>query len=266
MDPKHQENYLKKYDEKSLEKLQSRLVFNDPAYLFIFKKTEKIIAALYLVTNLISDTEPIKWQIRKISLGLMSDTLSLKCVTSVQSKQVIVGLVVIVSEIVSLLKVASVADQISSMNYSVVQRELSLLMNSLHDLHGEMIGGMSLLLPQDFFNVPEPVSNAMRSSVGTIFPTNFSAQQNFPSKGQSRTYNGQKDNQTHQEPKDNLKDSRHIKMLQLLKDGKFLGIRDFAREIKDCSEKTLQRELLSMVEKGVLKKTGERRWSLYSLV
>src|ERR1035437_5021644 len=107
MDSKHQENYLKKYDEKSLDKLQSRAVFNDPAYLFIFKKTEKIIAAIYLITNLISDTEPIKLQIRKISIGLMSDILSLKRTTIQQSKQTVVALMTNITEIISLLKIAS---------------------------------------------------------------------------------------------------------------------------------------------------------------
>ena len=32
-----------------------------------------------------------------------------------------------------------------------------------------------------------------------------------------------------------------------------------------CSEKTLQRELVSMIKDDVLKKTGEKRWSRYSL-
>ena len=31
------------------------------------------------------------------------------------------------------------------------------------------------------------------------------------------------------------------------------------------SEKTIQRELIDLVERGVLKKRGERRWSKYSL-
>jgi hypothetical protein len=32
-----------------------------------------------------------------------------------------------------------------------------------------------------------------------------------------------------------------------------------------CSEKTLQRELLSMTREGVLNKTGEKRWTKYFL-
>ena len=36
--------------------------------------------------------------------------------------------------------------------------------------------------------------------------------------------------------------------------------------LSSCSEKTLQRELISMVKNGVLNKTGEKRWSRYFLV
>jgi hypothetical protein len=42
-------------------------------------------------------------------------------------------------------------------------------------------------------------------------------------------------------------------------------MKDFVKVIPECSEKTIQRELLDLVGKGVLKKEGERRWSTYSL-
>ena len=42
-------------------------------------------------------------------------------------------------------------------------------------------------------------------------------------------------------------------------------IKDVSPLIKGCSEKTIQRELLSMVKSGILKKEGEKRWSKYSL-
>jgi hypothetical protein len=264
MDSKHQENFLKKYDEKNLEKFQSIAIFSDPTYLFIFKKTEKVIAALYLITNLVLDSEPIKWQIRKVSIGLMSDILNLKRLSSSQHKQAITGIVVAMSEVISLLKVASISDQISLMNCAVVQKELTLLIGHLESLHPDAIGSRALALPQNYFDVPEPELILARTPMGTMFSGNLS--RTFSPKGQYRTSVAVKDNQTQQAPRDNLKDSRHEKILQLLKAGKPLGIKDFAKEIKGCSEKTLQRELLSMVGKGVLKKTGERRWSLYSLM
>lgn len=45
-----------------------------------------------------------------------------------------------------------------------------------------------------------------------------------------------------------------------------LSIKDLSSVVKGCSEKTIQRELIALVEKGILNKTGERRWSRYSLV
>jgi hypothetical protein len=44
-----------------------------------------------------------------------------------------------------------------------------------------------------------------------------------------------------------------------------LSIKDLSTVIKGCSEKTIQRELISLVDRGILNKTGERRWSRYSL-
>jgi predicted HTH transcriptional regulator len=61
------------------------------------------------------------------------------------------------------------------------------------------------------------------------------------------------------------KNTRQSTILDLLKKESNLTIKDFVRVIKDCSEKTIQRELIDLVEKGVVKKEGERRWSTYSL-
>jgi hypothetical protein len=262
MDSKHQENHLKKYDEKSLEKLQSRTVFTDPAFGYVFKKTEKIVAALHLITNLISDKEPMKWQIRKISLALLSDTLSLKNAPITQSRQNVVALLTTISQLLSLLKIASVTEHISLMNYSIMHRELGALMSSMDTLHPETMGVGALVIPHDFFDVPVPapsvfsVQNELRTPPpGSIFP-----------KGQYRTPIAVKDTKSEPVSRDNLKDNRRESIIRLLKDGKILGIKEFAKEIKGCSEKTLQRELLALVESGVLKKTGERRWSVYSLV
>ena len=45
-----------------------------------------------------------------------------------------------------------------------------------------------------------------------------------------------------------------------------VSIKDVSLNFTDCSEKTIQRELNSLVLKGQLKKTGAKRWSRYSIV
>jgi hypothetical protein len=58
---------------------------------------------------------------------------------------------------------------------------------------------------------------------------------------------------------------RRATILGMLQRKDRVSVRDVASVIKDCSEKTLQRELLALVAQGVLVKDGERRWSTYRL-
>lgn len=59
--------------------------------------------------------------------------------------------------------------------------------------------------------------------------------------------------------------SRSQAILAVVKTKGVVSIRDVADVVTGCSEKTIQRELLALVEKGVIKKEGERRWSTYRL-
>ena len=55
------------------------------------------------------------------------------------------------------------------------------------------------------------------------------------------------------------------KIKDRIKEKDKINVKDVTKVVRDCSEKTLQRELVSLVGKGVLVKEGERRWSTYSL-
>ena len=59
--------------------------------------------------------------------------------------------------------------------------------------------------------------------------------------------------------------AREDSVIAIVKEKGNVTIRDISSVIKDCSEKTLQRTLLALVEKGTLTKEGERRWSTYRL-
>jgi hypothetical protein len=59
--------------------------------------------------------------------------------------------------------------------------------------------------------------------------------------------------------------SRRKRILEIVKSRGAVTINEFIDSIKGCSSKTIQRELTSLVLSGTLKKTGERRWSKYSL-
>jgi hypothetical protein len=59
--------------------------------------------------------------------------------------------------------------------------------------------------------------------------------------------------------------ARRKKILEVVRSKGQATIHEFISSIQGCSSKTIQRELTSLVLSGTLKKTGERRWSKYSL-
>lgn len=73
------------------------------------------------------------------------------------------------------------------------------------------------------------------------------------SNGKNGHYKGQKENTR-----------KMIILSEIEKKGK-ISIKDIQRSVPNCSGKTLQRELALMIGKGILKKEGTRRWTLYSL-
>jgi DNA-binding transcriptional ArsR family regulator len=53
-------------------------------------------------------------------------------------------------------------------------------------------------------------------------------------------------------------------ILEFVRKHKNVSIKDIAKVIKGFSEKTIQRELSSLIQQGLVEKRGERRWSIYS--
>lgn len=79
-----------------------------------------------------------------------------------------------------------------------------------------------------------------------------------------------KDNKGHDFLKDTKKDipggdnkDRPHKILDIVRKNNGVSIKDISALVRDCSEKTIQRELVSLIEQGLIRKVGERRWSLY---
>lgn len=66
---------------------------------------------------------------------------------------------------------------------------------------------------------------------------------------------------------DKMGDKGHAERSQIILNfvlqSKGVSIKDISSVVKDCSEKTIQRELTELIKQGRIQKVGERRWSLY---
>jgi predicted transcriptional regulator len=69
-----------------------------------------------------------------------------------------------------------------------------------------------------------------------------------------------------QEEKSKKQSSRMSLILDFVRKNNGVSIKDIAKVIKGCSEKTIQRELGDLIEQGLIERKGERRWSTYTAV
>ncbi|MEK7213662.1 MAG: hypothetical protein AAB637_00895 [Patescibacteria group bacterium] len=214
---------------------------------YLFKKTEKIVSALYLVTDFIKDSDPVKWEIREKCMSLISTTSTMNGTLLTDKNYLLQTYFSFSMELLSLMRVISNSGLISNMNFSIITKELELLVEfmkkqSSHNAHPE-----GFVLSEKFFatdvSMPEKIYESRESDKDYV-------------KGHIK-----KDNIQIKDKKNN----RQENILNLLGKSSNLTIRDFAKVITNCSEKTIQRELISLVKNGIVKKVGERRWSTYSL-
>lgn len=60
--------------------------------------------------------------------------------------------------------------------------------------------------------------------------------------------------------------ARRATILNFVLQNKGVSIKDICAIVPDCSEKTVQRELTALIGEGLIKREGERRWSIYKPV
>src|SRR3989344_8666439 len=71
--------------------------------LFLLKKTERIIAAIYLITTQFPDAEPLKWELRESGVVLIKDILSFKERASMHAREFVAPALSQLLQLLSLL-------------------------------------------------------------------------------------------------------------------------------------------------------------------
>ncbi len=219
---------------------------NSPSQLYLYKKTERLVSAIYLLSGIISDKEPIKWQMREAGLEMIAQSLSMSDRN---------GLVATSLNLISFLEISHLSQLISEMNYQVLKQEFEGLIQTAQ-VEEKRNNPRSISFPENFLTVAEPAPAQENTNVLYKGQNTMSDRVSFKKPAESVRSGEQK-----QKDKTNRQDL----ILALLKKGNDLGIKDFTTSIKDCSEKTIQRELASLISKGLIKKEGEKRWSKYSI-
>ncbi len=274
-------------------------VFNiDPYLTFALKKSEKISKAFYLVTNFLDVREPLKWRLRDLSLTLLSRVGLLASTSLSDREKIILDIKALAGELYALTSVSSASGFLSSMNAGILESEIASLVMFLEEKQIHYYASISKIdLNKDFFegtiegqiNIKKgekyheklrPTSLKDRIDKKDILRTNnlntsllYNSNpirsigvENFTRDLEARLKNSTSIRTNYDmRQSNNYNQNRRNKIIELASEKDSFSIRDISDKIKDCSEKTIQRELILMVKDGTLVKEGERRWSKYSL-
>ncbi len=195
-------------------------------------KGQKIAAALYLVTNHLSDNDPLRHALRDHAI-----TIS----TAGQDSQKTAA----AHAIETLLGTAVLAGIISEKNASIISLELRHYVVSITT---EADAVSSLFTPV----LENHISHSSLSYISR--PTTISSRQGYSSNiVKTPVFNENKS-------------KRQTQILSFINERKSVGIKDIAVLFSDTSEKTIQRELGTLVAEGKITKRGEKRWSIYLAV
>lgn len=214
--------------------------FRNEHHSFTVLKAEKLASAIYMVTGFISEKDPLRKRLRSCALDIVS------CVTTPKGRETVGDQTEFKArclEIGTILKTAENANLISPMNSSILCQEYADLGVFVEENHHYVFPGTDHLT----LSVTAPTERAVESPKISIGQKNIKDKKVIPKK----TPNYKR----HQNRRDII--------LGLFNQKDKISIKDAASAIEGCSEKTIQRELTTMVAEGVLLKEGERRWSVY---
>lgn len=280
---------LHQKDREGVDINQQTSLKGQEAYLqmlFLVKKAEKLSFASYKVTEHLKDKEELKWKIRRYSLSILEGLSK----TSMSLPHVLLGILEDVRgdlfTITRLFGVAGSLGTMSSMNAGILAEEYRQIDIKCALFFTEFRPKLSrgeestvslgvseaetILLAKEHALVED---KGQKDSYNLSFnnikdKNNLLSDKNTSNKRQEKI-NINKELGAGDLNKLEIKTSRQDLILSFIKKiGKEVSIKDIALSPTIApfyGEKTIQRELVDLVERGVIRKRGERRWSRYFL-
>lgn len=229
-------------------------------------KAQKIVAALYLLTNHIEIENQLRTEVRTQATALLRAILSGSKIEESRDN------------IISFLSVLVLTKEVSAENASIIEKELSLLRTNYTSVSEPVLSHIfvqeknHVLGESKETKISQP-THLLRSvdshtrTLSEVPDSRVEKDISFQKLKQTDSPTSQtKDNAT--DPSNNKKDekkARRERVLSLLSKTELKTIKDVSKFFTDCSEKTIQRELNDLVEEKVIVRVGDRRWSTYKL-
>ena len=220
---------------------------------FIYKKAERLAKALHLIAPAFSESVSLRNRIDAIAIGLIDAAVVPPGIARTALSRELLALS-------SVLAIARTGGLLSSMNTELIVREAHILLQEIAGYEE----------PRLFLDEAPTLSGIAKiAQKKEVLQNNHAliAKQKEPRQSIQRAVpisdkRHIKDNTN--APSGVIKDRREAIMSVIRNKGN-VSIKDISTMIRGVSEKTIQRELATLIESHEIMKQGERRWSTYSL-
>ena len=211
-------------------------------------QVEAVSRAIYLITDLFDKDEPLRMSLRRSAI---------ECIDNSDKKESFLKLI----SLISLSKnVGLITDMNASILINVLNSKVEYLNNKVDENRSDIDVSQLIKEEREVIDKVETAVVSIDDRVDEIEKVENKKPQNTSITIHNNTQNIKTITNISMDI-----GSRRKRILEIVKTRGAVTINEFMDSIKGCSSKTIQRELTSLVLSGNLKKTGERRWSKYSL-
>ena len=224
-------------------------------YGHITDKIQKITAALYRVTDLLSDKEPLKWTLRDKALNLYDNLVSIK--NTKDKDSLLDNSLKIFAPIVKSLELVSAGVGISNLNFEILKKKYLFLKSFIEGKKTDILYDSKMLLELSSLGKKGLAPFATGSENGQNIGVFGKMEINRPLIARNHMNTQEIDPQ-----------SRKGKILNFLKEGRAAkSVNEVAGAFQGgISEKTIQRDLLDLVKMGKISAIGDKRWRKYETI
>ncbi|MBI2039023.1 MAG: hypothetical protein HYT22_01955 [Candidatus Niyogibacteria bacterium] len=202
-------------------------------------RAQKITEALYRVTDFFKDTEPLKWTLRKEAIETLNSILKIRSISLPERVREIESIREGISRSLRVLELAASNSFVSEINFNVLKREYSMVMDFLISQKDAFLTE-SIDLSDDSTR-PLQIGHSKAGSVKR--------------KESGVSHSGALANQ-----------ERREKILSFIGGQDWVSIGDLMSVFQgQASAKTIQRDLVGMANEGLLLKEGDKRWRRYKM-
>jgi DeoR-like helix-turn-helix domain len=222
----------------------SNVFKKDIKRVYIYKKAERLAKAIFLVSPAFSKSGVLLDRFQYLATSLVDSAI----LPPGEAKEALSKDLLALS---SLLAIARASGTLSFMNADIISREVHTLLSEIATYEEPRF------FLEDSFSLAELLHEAERQPRGDDAPQKKSIPSPLSMEKRKVSVRAQKSDEL---------SKRQEEILSVIKDKGEVYIKDVSTLLREYSEKTIQRELSSLVLSGVLEKKGDKRWTTYRFV